>query len=37
MLESVRAALSPGYRSWRFFDEFLEANIEGMIRWRSVP
>jgi len=37
MLTWVRSELNPRYASWRFFDEFLEANIEGMIRWRRAP
>jgi glyoxylase-like metal-dependent hydrolase (beta-lactamase superfamily II) len=37
LLGSVREQLQPQYGSWRFFDEFLEANVEGMVRWRSVP
>jgi len=37
MLAAVRSALEPRYGSWRFLDELLQATIEGMIRWRSIP
>lgn len=37
MISAVRVGLEPRYGSWQWFDEFLEANIEGMIRWRSAP
>lgn len=35
MHQSVRAALDEQYGQWRRFDEMLDLNIEGMLRWRA--
>jgi glyoxylase-like metal-dependent hydrolase (beta-lactamase superfamily II) len=35
MHQSVRAALDEKYGHWRRFDEMLDLNIEGMLRWRA--
>ena len=35
MHQSVRAALDEKYGQWRRFDEMLDLNIEGMLRWRA--
>jgi glyoxylase-like metal-dependent hydrolase (beta-lactamase superfamily II) len=33
MHASIRATLEPRYGSWRRFDQFLDANIDGVIGW----
>jgi hypothetical protein len=35
MHQSVRAALDEKYGQWRRFDEMLDLNVEGMLRWRA--
>jgi hypothetical protein len=35
MHQSVRAAVDEKYGAWRRFDEMLDLNIEGMLRWRA--
>jgi glyoxylase-like metal-dependent hydrolase (beta-lactamase superfamily II) len=35
MHQAVRAALVDAYGQWRRFDEMLDLNIEGMLRWRA--
>ena len=35
MHQSVRAALDEKYSHWRRFDEMLDLNVEGMLRWRA--
>jgi glyoxylase-like metal-dependent hydrolase (beta-lactamase superfamily II) len=35
MHQSVRAALDEKYGHWRRFDEMLDLNVEGMLRWRA--
>jgi glyoxylase-like metal-dependent hydrolase (beta-lactamase superfamily II) len=35
MHQAVRAALTETYADWRRFDEMLDLNIEGMLRWRA--
>jgi hypothetical protein len=32
---SVRQTLGPRYADWRRFDEMVDLNVEGMLRWRS--
>jgi hypothetical protein len=33
MQAAVRSRLEPRYGSWRRFDQFLNANIDGVIGW----
>jgi glyoxylase-like metal-dependent hydrolase (beta-lactamase superfamily II) len=35
MLSATRALMEPKYGAWRRFDQFFNANVEGMIGWRS--
>jgi glyoxylase-like metal-dependent hydrolase (beta-lactamase superfamily II) len=35
MRRSVRTALTARYGGWRRFDEMLDLNVEGMLRWRA--
>ena len=35
MHRAVRQTLSPRYGGWRRFDEMVDLNIEGMLRWRA--
>jgi hypothetical protein len=35
MFASVRATLAGEYGAWRRFDEMVDLNVEGMLRWRN--